>query len=181
MIKKYGFEKAFYYINSYRESFNINGITRDNDLRNKIALSHTFHTYMASMSKEELFNFLKKYSHQKEKTSQEDEQKNIEKEFILEEASKLTYNSALEYGKDGKRQIFSALLQAECGNFDCFTKTNGARDMVANNISLLEILKIARMTLEKKGYTITHKKDIYKLYSTYIEYLCEEQKKQKNK
>ena len=177
MIKKYGFEKAFYYINSYRESFNINDITRDNDLRNKVALSYTFHTYMASMSKEELFDFLRRYSQPKEKLTQENEQKYIEKEFILEEASKLTYNSALEQGKDGKKQIFSALMQAEGGNFDRFTKTNGAREAVINNISPFEIQKIARMTLEKNGYTIKQKTDIYKLYPTYIEYLCESKNK----
>ena len=132
---------------------------------------------MASMSKEELFDFLRRYSQPKEKLTQENEQKYIEKEFILEEASKLTYNSALEQGKNGKKQIFSALMQAEGGNFDYFTKTNGAREAVINNISPFEIQKIARMTLEKNGYTIKQKRDIYKLYPTYIEYLCESKNK----
>ena len=131
MTKKYGLEKAFYYINSYRESFNVNSITRDNDLRNKVATSNTFHVYMASMSKEELFEFVRKYAQNKEeKTTFEERNKYTEKEFILEEASKLTYNSALENECDGKRQIFSALMQAASGNFKYFTKINGARDAV---------------------------------------------------
>lgn len=182
MTKKYGLEKAFYYINSYRESFNVNSITRDNDLRNKVATSNTFHVYMASMSKEELFEFVRKYAQNKEeKTTFEEQNKYTEKEFILEEASKLTYNSALENECDGKRQIFSALMQAAGGNFKYFTNTSGARDAVANNISPFEIEKVAKMTLEKKGYTITQKKDIYLSYPVYIEYLCQEQRKAKGK
>ena len=182
MTKKYGLEKAFYYINSYRESFNVNSITRDNDLRNKVATSNTFHVYMASMSKEELFEFVRKYAQNKEvKTNAEEQNKYTEKEFILEEASKLTYNSALENECDGKRQIFSALMQAAGGNFKYFTNTSGARDAVANNISPFEIEKVAKMTLEKKGYTIKQKKDIYLSYPVYIEYLCQEQRKAKGK
>lgn len=182
MTKKYGLEKAFYYINSYRESFNVNSITRDNDLRNKVATSNTFHVYMASMSKEELFEFVRKYAQNKEeKTTFEEQNKYTEKEFILEEASKLTYNSALENECDGKRQIFSALMQAAGGNFKYFTNTSGARDAVANNISPFEIEKVAKMTLEKKGYTIKQKKDIYLSYPVYIEYLCQEQRKAKGK
>ena len=182
MTKKYGLEQAFYYINSYRESFNVNSITRDNDLRNKVATSNTFHVYMASMSKEELFEFVRKYAQNKEvKTNAEEQNKYTEKEFILEEASKLTYNSALENECDGKRQIFSALMQAAGGNFKYFTNTSGARDAVANNISPFEIEKVAKMTLEKKGYTIKQKKDIYLSYPVYIEYLCQEQRKAKEK
>lgn len=182
MTKKYGLEQAFYYINSYRESFNVNSITRDNDLRNKVATSNTFHVYMASMSKEELFEFVRKYAQNKEeKTTFEEQNKYTEKEFILEEASKLTYNSALENECDGKRQIFSALIQAAGGNFKYFTNTSGARDAVANNISPFEIEKVAKMTLEKKGYTIKQKKDIYLSYPVYIEYLCQEQRKAKGK
>ena len=37
------------------------------------------------------------------------------------------------------------------------------------------------MTLEKKGYTIKQKKDIYLSYPVYIEYLCQEQRKAKGK
>ena len=182
MTKKYGLEQAFYYINSYRESFNVNSITRDNDLRNKVATSNTFHVYMASMSKEKLFEFVRKYAQNKEeKTTFEEQNKYTEKEFILEEASKLTYNSALENECDGKRQIFSALIQAAGGNFKYFTNTSGARDAVANNISPFEIEKVAKMTLEKKGYTIKQKKDIYLSYPVYIEYLCQEQRKAKGK
>ncbi len=182
MTKKYGLEQAFYYINSYRESFNVNSITRDNDLRNKVATSNTFHVYMASMSKEELFEFVRKYAQNKEeKTTFEEQNKYTEKEFILEEASKLTYNSALENECDGKRQIFSALIQAAGGNFKYFTNTSGARDAVENNISPFEIEKVAKMTLEKKGYTIKQKKDIYLSYPVYIEYLCQEQRKAKGK
>lgn len=182
MTKKYGLEQGFYYINSYRESFNVNSITRDNDLRNKVATSNTFHVYMASMSKEELFEFVRKYAQNKEeKTTFEEQNKYTEKEFILEEASKLTYNSALENECDGKRQIFSALIQAAGGNFKYFTNTSGARDAVANNISPFEIEKVAKMTLEKKGYTIKQKKDIYLSYPVYIEYLCQEQRKAKGK
>lgn len=182
MTKKYGLEQGFYYINSYRESFNVNSITRDNDLRNKVATSNTFHVYMASMSKEELFEFVRKYAQNKEeKTTFEEQNKYTEKEFILEEASKLTYNSALENECDGKRQIFSALIQAAGGNFKYFTNTSGARDAVENNISPFEIEKVAKMTLEKKGYTIKQKKDIYLSYPVYIEYLCQEQRKAKGK
>ena len=182
MTKKYGLEQGFYYINSYRESFNVNSITRDNDLRNKVATSNTFHVYMASMSKEELFEFVRKYAQNKEeKTTFEEQNKYTEKEFILEEASKLTYNSALENECDGKRQIFSALIQAAGGNFKYFTNTSGARDAVENNISPFEMEKVAKMTLEKKGYTIKQKKDIYLSYPVYIEYLCQEQRKAKGK
>ena len=82
MTKKYGLEKAFYYINSYRESFNVNSITRDNDLRNKVATSNTFHVYMASMSKEELFEFVRKYAQNKEvKTNAEEQNKYTEREL----------------------------------------------------------------------------------------------------
>ena len=182
MTKKYGLEQAFYYINSYRESFNVNSITRDNDLRNKVATSNTFHVYMASMSKEELFEFVRKYAQNKEeKTTFEEQNKYTEKEFILEQACKLTYNSAEEKGNNGKGQIFSALIQAAGGNFKYFTNTSGARDAVANNISPFEIEKVAKMTLEKKGYTIKQKKDIYLSYPVYIEYLCQEQRKAKGK
>ena len=36
-------------------------------------------------------------------------------------------------------------------------------------------------TLEKKGYMIKQRRDIYLFYPTYIEYLCEEQRKSKVK
>lgn len=182
MTEKYGLEQAFFYINAYRESFNINSITRDNDLRSRVASSNTFHVYMASMSKEELFEFVKNHSKNKEvKTNTEEQNKYTEKEFILEQACKLTYNSAEEKGNNGKGQIFSALMHATSGDFDYFTRTNDARAAVANNISPFEIEKIAKMTLEKKGYVIKQKRDIYLFYPTYIEYLCEEQKKAKVK
>lgn len=176
MITKYGFEKAFYFINAYRESFNVGSITKDNDLRNKVASSNTFHIYMASMSKEELFDFLRAYT-PKEEITQEKQNNYAEKEFILEQASKLTYNSALENNRDGKRQIFSALMQATGGDFNYFTRTNDARAAVVNNISPFEIEKIAKITLEKNGYNVKQKKDIYQLYPMYIEYLCENQRK----
>ena len=182
MTEKYGLEKAFFYINAYRESFNIKSITRDKDLRSKVASSNTFHVYIASMSKGELFEFIKNHSKNKEVTTNNEEQnKYTEKEFILEQACKLTYSSAEEKGNNGKEQIFSALMHATSGDFDYFTRTNGARAAVANNISPLEIEKIAKMTLEKNGYTIKLKRDIYLFYPTYVEYLCEEQRKAKVK
>lgn len=181
MVKKYGLEKAFYYINAYRESFNVNCITRDNDLRNKVATSKTFHVYMASMSKEDLLKFLKSHSKNNEQVVSEANDKEIEKEMILEESCKLTYNSAVEKNYDGKKQILSALIQASAGNYNYFTRTSNARETVQNNISPLEIEKLARKTLEKKGYMIKQCRDIYLFYPTYIEYLCEEQRKSKVK
>ena len=62
-----------------------------------------------------------------------------------------------------------------------FTRTSNARETVQNNISPLEIEKLARKTLEKKGYMIKQRRDIYLFYPTYIEYLCEEQRKSKVK
>ena len=178
MTEKYGLEKAFFYINAYRESFNIKSITRDKDLRSKVASSNTFHVYIASMSKGELFEFIKNHSKNKEVTTNNEEQnKYTEKEFILEQACKLTYSSAEEKGNNGKEQIFSALMHATSGDFDYFTRTNGARAAVANNISPFEIEKIAKMTLEKNGYTIKLKRDIYLFYPTYVEYLCESKNK----
>lgn len=181
MVKKYGLEKAFYYINAYRESFNVNCITRDNDLRNKVATSKTFHVYMASMSKEDLLEFLKSHSKNNEQAASEANDKENEKEMILEEACKLTYTSAVEKNYDGKKQILSALIQATGGNYNYFTRTSNARETVQNNISPLEIEKLARKTLEKKGYMIKQRRDIYLFYPTYIEYLCEEQRKSKVK
>ena len=72
-------------------------------------------------------------------------------------------------------------MHATSGDFDYFTRTNDARAAVANNISPFEIEKIAKMTLEKKGYVIKQKRDIYLFYPTYVEYLCEEQRKAKGK
>lgn len=181
MVKKYGLEKAFYYINAYRESFNVNCITRDNDLRNKVATSKTFHVYMASMSKEDLLEFLKSHSKNNEQVASEANDKENEKEMILEEACKLTYTSAVEKNYDGKKQILSALIQASAGDYNYFTRTSNARETVQNNISSLEIEKLARKTLEKKGYMIKQRRDIYLFYPTYIEYLCEEQRKSKVK
>lgn len=178
MTEKYGLEKAFFYINAYRESFNINSITRDKDLRSKVASSNTFHVYIASMSKGELFEFIKNHSKNKEVTTNNEEQnKYTEKEFILEQACKLTYSSAEEKGNNGKEQIFSALTHATSGDFDYFTRTNDARAAVANNIRPFEIEKIAKRTLEKKGYLIKQKSDIYLFYPTYVEYLCESKNK----
>lgn len=181
MVKKYGLEKAFYYINAYRESFNVNCITRDNDLRNKVATSKTFHVYMASMSKEDLLEFLKSHSKNNEQAASEANDKENEKEMILEEACKLTYTSAVEKNYDGKKQVLSALIQASAGDYNYFTRTSNARETVQNNIRPLEIEKLARKTLEKKGYMIKQRRDIYLFYPTYIEYLCEEQRKSKVK
>lgn len=181
MVKKYGLEKAFYYINAYRESFNVNCITRDNDLRNKVATSKTFHVYMASMSKEDLLEFLKSHSKNNEQVASEANDKENEKEMILEEACKLTYTSAVEKNYDGKKQVLSALIQASAGDYNYFTRTSNARETVQNNISPLEIEKLAKKTLEKKGYMIKQRRDIYLFYPTYIEYLCEEQRKSKVK
>lgn len=170
MSLKYGPVRTITTLKEYALTGDANFITRERDLRNRIQSSTTFRTYVNSFNLEE---YLKK---QIQAPRQEVAPS---KESILEEVCKQTYLSCQteERKFSGKIQVAHLLIQAIANNYNCITRTNNARGMMKENIKPEEIKKLIKKTLEDNGYIIENETDLYELYATHIEHICQTQER----
>lgn len=187
MTKIYGYEHTKQAILGYKESGITSSdkrttnvgvdsskyITQNNGLRQRVEESKTFRTYLNLFTEEELIGKIKKIA--PKLTSEQNENVKTTNEMILEQVCKETYLSCQtkERRYSGKNQVAMALIRMKNNNYDCITRNNNAREIAKSYINPEEVEKIIKKTLETNGYLIEHEEDLYELYATHIEYLCE--------
>lgn len=167
MSEKYGEIATKKNIKLYRDTRDIEYITKTNNLRNKVAESKTFQTYINYIDLEREINLL-----MPKKTNTTEIK--LSKESILENICKETYMAfqTPERAYSGTIQVASALIHITSGNYNRITRTNNARQLAKENIKPEEVKELVMKSLEKNGYIIENEVDLYQLYATHIEYLC---------
>ena len=175
MASKYGTGRAISNLMKYKNTGDLNFITRDFDLRTKIEDATSFRTYLNTFDLEKYLNSLSQPKQQQEPEAS--------KETILEEVCKSTYIACQTPERDycGKTQVARALICMMGGDFNCITRTDNARNIAKKNIHPLEIRKIVKKTLEENGYIIENEADLYELYATHIEHVCQEKLKERSR
>jgi len=163
--QKYGYNNTRSNLEAFKETGDLTYITRTNDLREKIARSKTFKTYIRTFDLEEQLNTILPKINEEIVPS---------KETILEDVLKSTYLACQtpERGYCGKTQVARALIAMQTNDYDCITRTNNARNKAKENIRPDEIKKIIKNTLETNGYILETEQELYWLYANHIEYLC---------
>jgi len=163
---KYGYSTAKLALVTYKNTGDVNYITRTNNARDMITSSKTFKTFLNIIDLDKEFERLM--------PEIKESQSNPSKERILEEICKSTYLSCQtpERGYCGKRQIARSLIRMQANDYNCITRTNNARKMAQEHIRPEEIKNIIKQSLEASGYIIENEADLYELYATHIEYLC---------
>lgn len=186
MTQIYGYKTAKEAIIGYKESgkntneknnLKIGGtgsnyITKTNNLRNRVENSKTFRTYINLFTDLELDQTLEKLRPQI--TLEQEENIKTTKEMILEEICKETYLSCQTKEREysGKNQVAIALIRMKYNNYDCITNNNNARILAKEYIKPEELENLIKKSLETNGYIIEKEEDLYELYATHIEYLC---------
>lgn len=171
MSYKYGYNKTIENLKEYRLTGDLNLITRTNNLREKIEKSRTFRTYINYIDLEStLKDMIPKVEKPDIKPS---------KHAILEEICKQTYIACQteERGYSGKIQVARSLVRMTMNNFDSITRQKNARSLAKENLNPKEIRELVEKTLEDNGYIIENEEDLYELYATHIEHICEKTKK----
>lgn len=173
MTAKYGKKDAKILINNYKQTYDPTYITRDNNLRNLVMYSPTFNNYIRKISEKQLEDLINKYA--------SENQYNQIIENQIENICKSNYFSALEKGYDPQKQVAVGLIRMTYGDYSYITRANNARSQ-AQNINPKIIAKTIKQFLQDKGYEIQDDRQIYLLYSNYIEYICNNpQQRQKNR
>lgn len=171
MTAKYGVDDARAMINDFKRTNNPTYITRDNNLRTFVMSSSTFYGYMKGISEGELNGLIDRYANVSKKDNRIGNQ--------LENICKSTYFSALEKGYDPKKQVAVGLIRMGYGDYSYITRANNARNQ-AKAIKPEEVAKMVRKSLEEKGFQIQDDRQIYLLYSDYIEYVCNNSDQRRN-
>lgn len=171
MTAKYGVDDARAMINDFKRTNNPTYITRDNNLRTFVMSSPTFYGYMKGISEDELNGLIDRYANVSKKDNRIGNQ--------LENICKSTYFSALEKGYDPKKQVAVGLIRMGYGDYSYITRANNARNQ-AKAIKPEEVAKMVRKSLEEKGFQIQDDRQIYLLYSDYIEYVCNNSDQRRN-
>lgn len=169
---KYGYNTAKIALETYKTTKDENYITRINNARNMVTSSDTFLTYINMINlEEEIAKIIPQKKMQQAKSS---------KETILEEICKATYLSCQTVERDycGKIQVARSLIRMQSNDYNCITRTNNARTMAKEHIKPNEVKEIIIKSLEENGYIIEDETDLYKLYATHIEYLCNDKIKE---
>lgn len=172
MYYKYGEYATKENLREFKSLNDLSRITRSNNLRERVMASPTFRTYISFISIDEEMNLLfpKKGNLFEERVS---------KDSILEYVCKQTYlaSQTEERHYTGKIQVASSLIYMKNHVYDRVTRTNNARRIAKDNIEPNEVDDLIRKTLEKNGYIIENDYDLYNLYATHIEYLCNSENK----
>jgi len=147
-------------------------ITEKNGLREKVENSKTFRTYINLFSEEELEKEFERFKPQLSKEQQE--KIKTEKEMILEQICKETYLSCQteERGNSGKIQVAISLIRMKNNNYESVTRKNNAREIAQKHLKPKEIENIIKKSLETNGYIIENEEELYELYATHIEHIC---------
>jgi len=183
MTNKYGQDSTKKAIRSYcdivqkdKNSILLNYVTRENGLREKVRCSRSFRTYLNlhregwldSKFEELSCNFVENLENIKS-----------QKEVILEQVCKETYLAALECDSPAKIQVAMLLLKMKKNNYDYITRKNNARKIAKENIKPEEVKELIKKSLEANGYIFEDNVDLYSLYASHIEHICEYQKRKK--
>ena len=166
IANKYGYKNTKEALENYKNTGDINYITRTNNAREKVSTSKTFKTFINLINLEkEIDRLMPKFKEREIRTP---------KEIILEEVCKTTYEvcQVPERNYCGKAQVARALIRMHNNDYMSITRTNKARKMAQEHIKPEEVPEILKRSLETNGYIIENESDLYELYATHIEYLC---------
>lgn len=173
MYKKYGEYITRNNLKSYKEKGGIEKITKTNNLRERVEQSKTFRTYINYIDLDKEIDILMSQNNLNQENINKTED-NLSKETLLEMICKETYLTCQTKEREymGKEQVATALVSMKFSNYRYITRTNNARKIAEENIKPQEVEEIMKNTLEKNGYIIENEIDLYHLYATHIEYIC---------
>ena len=133
MSYKYGYNRTIETLMEYKKTGDVNFITRTNNLRDRVAASKTFRTSINCINLEAtLKSMIPRVEPKEIKPS---------KDAVLEEACKQTYISCQTEERNycGKIQVARALIRMMYGDYNCITRNNNSRKLVAENVRPEEI------------------------------------------
>lgn len=166
MITKYGYDYTLKSLEEFKVSYNSSLITRINGLRSLVMNSNSFITYLNTIDIKELVDNINYELDIKDKNLTSDE--------LLEKICIATYNSCQNEERkfSGKNQVARCLIRLSYGDYSFVTRNNNARSEAKERLDIDSILNIIRDSLEKNGYIVENEEDLYELYATHIEHIC---------
>ena len=171
MITKYGYQYTLNSLLEFSKSYNVNLITRTNNLRNEVINSTSFITYLNTINIKDKVDIINEDLDIKEE--------DLTSDLILENICKETYLSCQNEEKkySGKIQVARSLIRLTYGDYSGITRTNNARKIAKEKLLPEEIEEIIKISLEKNGYIIESESDLYELYATHISHICNKEGK----
>lgn len=171
MITKYGYQYTLNSLLEFSKSYNVNLITRTNNLRNEVINSTSFITYLNTINIKDKVDIINADLGIKEE--------DLTSDLILESICKETYLSCQNEEKkySGKIQVARSLIRLTYGDYSGITRTNNARTIAKEKLLPKEIEEIIKISLEKNGYIIESESDLYELYATHISHICNKEGK----
>lgn len=171
MITKYGYQYTLNSLLEFSKSYNVNLITRTNNLRSEVINSTSFITYLNTINIKDKVDIINKELGIKEE--------DLTSDLILENICKETYLSCQNEEKkySGKIQVARSLIRLTYGDYSGITRTNNARKIAKEKLLPEEIEEIIKISLEKNGYIIESESDLYELYATHISHICNKEGK----
>ena len=171
MITKYGYQYTLNSLLEFSKSYNVNLITRTNNLRNEVINSTSFITYLNTINIKDKVDIINEDLDIKEE--------DLTSDLILENICKETYLSCQNEEKkySGKIQVARSLIRLTYGDYSGITRTNNARKIAKEKLLPKEIEEIIKISLEKNGYIIESESDLYELYATHISHICNKEGK----
>ena len=171
MITKYGYQYSLNSLLEFSKSYNVNLITRTNNLRSEVINSTSFITYLNTISIKDKVDIINEDLDIKEE--------DLTSDLILENICKETYLSCQNEEKkySGKIQVARSLIRLTYGDYSGITRTNNARKIAKEKLLPEEIEEIIKISLEKNGYIIESESDLYELYATHISHICNKEGK----
>ena len=171
MITKYGYQYSLNSLLEFSKSYNVNLITRTNNLRNEVINSTSFITYLNTINIKDKVDIINEDLDIKEE--------DLTSDLILENICKETYLSCQNEEKkySGKIQVARSLIRLTYGDYSGITRTNNARKIAKEKLLPEEIEEIIKISLEKNGYIIESESDLYELYATHISHICKKEGK----
>ena len=171
MITKYGYQYTLNSLLEFSKSYNVNLITRTNNLRSEVINSTSFITYLNTINIKDKVDIINKELGIKEE--------DLTSDLILENICKETYLSCQNEEKkySGKIQVARSLIRLTYGDYSGITRTNNARKIAKEKLLPEEIEEIIKISLEKNGYIIESESDLYELYATHISHISNKEGK----
>lgn len=175
MTIKYDRESAIRNVKNYINTDRSNFITRDHNLRQRavnMSLANKVNGIIRNndLSIEEYISLLE----QKSKIQEQSNGTVYNKEQILINALQNTYNKYEAIENNGRSYMISALAQLVFYNsYSGFTRDNGTRDSVMNNISIIDVKQIL---MTKYGYNKIDNDTLLEAVNMYVDDILSMQK-----
>lgn len=172
MITKYGYQYTLNSITEFSKNYNVNLITRTNNLRSEVINNTSFITYLNTINIKDKVDEINKCLDIKAE--------DLTSDLILEKICKETYLSCQTEEKkySGKIQVARSLIRLTYGDYSGITRNNNSRTLAKEKLLPEEIEEIIKISLEKNGYIIESESDLYELYATHISHLCNKKEEQ---